>query len=268
MADIFLNYSLYIFFGILPSFLWLQFYLRKDVHPEPKSMVLKVFFYGMLFTIPASFLETIIFKIVSPLERFYFPNSAIFILNVFLAIALVEEYLKFLIVKQRVLDDSEFDEPVDAMIYMIIAGLGFAAAENILILISAGNQGSVIGGFLRPLDTAFLGEIFGISILRFFGATFLHALASAIVGFFIGLSFFEKKKRNKLISIGLILAVILHGLYNFSITSSNLLSRIFGTIIKPEQLNFLIPFFLLLVSAIFVSFAFKKLKTIAKFDKN
>ena len=50
------------------------------------------------------------------------------------------------------------------MIYMITAGLGFAAIENILNLIGAG---SVI-------------EVFA---LRSIGATLLHALASGILGF-------------------------------------------------------------------------------------
>ena len=45
-----------------------------------------------------------------------------------------EEVAKYLIIKIRILRDPEFDEPIDAMIYMIIAGLGFAALENILVL--------------------------------------------------------------------------------------------------------------------------------------
>jgi RsiW-degrading membrane proteinase PrsW (M82 family) len=241
------NYPLYIFFGILPSFLWLQFYLRRDVRPEPKLMILKIFFYGMLATLPAIFLETAIFGEMGKLN---FSGPIIDILTIFLGAALVEESLKFLVVKEKVLHDPEFDEPVDAMIYMIVAALGFAAAENILILF--------------PLQSPLfkLTDIFQISLLRFLGATFLHALCSAVVGFFIGLSFLRKdggpqmrtspKGGGKLIFVGLIIAIFLHGLYNFSI-------------IKIEgNLRLLIPSLILIFSAIFVSFGFKWLRKIAK----
>ena len=224
-----LSYTLYIVFGILPSLIWLNFYLRRDVRPEPKLMILKIFCYGMLATIPAIFLETAIFGEFSKLN---FSSSVIFILNIFLGVALVEESLKFLAVKFGVLKNPEFDEPVDAMIYMITAALGFAAVENVLILLN-----------LKPLS-----EIFGVSLFRFLGATFLHTLSSGICGFFIGLSFFNTKGRGKLVSIGLFLAILLHGFYNFYI-------------MKGEgSLKLLIPLLLLSIAAIFVSFGFKKLK--------
>ena len=228
-----LSYTLYIVFGILPSLIWLNFYLRRDVRPEPKLMILKIFCYGMLATIPAIFLETAIFGEFSKLN---FSSSVIFILNIFLGVALVEESLKFLAVKFGVLKNPEFDEPVDAMIYMITAALGFAAVENVLILLN-----------LKPLS-----EIFGVSLFRFLGATFLHTLSSGICGFFIGLSFFNTKGRGKLVSIGLVLAILLHGFYNFYI-------------MKGEgSLKILIPFLLLTIAAIFVSFGFKKLRKLAK----
>ena len=228
-----LSYTLYIVFGILPSLIWLNFYLRRDVGPEPKLMILKIFCYGMLATIPAIFLETAIFGEFSKLN---FSSSVIFILNIFLGVALVEESLKFLAVKFGVLKNPEFDEPVDAMIYMITAALGFAAVENVLILLN-----------LKPLS-----EIFGVSLFRFLGATFLHTLSSGICGFFIGLSFFNTKGRGKLVSIGLVLAILLHGFYNFYI-------------MKGEgSLKILIPFLLLTIAAIFVSFGFKKLRKLAK----
>ena len=148
--------------------------------------------------------------------------------------ALIEEFLKFLVVKEKVLNNPEFDEPVDAMIYMIISALGFAAGENIFILV--------------PLKYTFFSEIFGISLFRFLGATFLHALCAAVIGFFIGLSFFNEKREWKLVSVGLVLATLLHGLFNFFI-------------MKGEgSLKLLIPSSLLIISAILVSFGFKKLK--------
>ncbi len=233
--NVFLSYGIYIFFGVMPSLIWLNFYLKRDAKPEPKIMILKIFFYGMLATLPAFFLETFLFKQFGKLN---FSAFIISLVNMFLAVALVEEVLKFLVVQLKVLNKPEFDEPVDAMIYMIIAALGFAAGENILVLVSAGNQG-LFGSGSRLIE---------ISLLRFLGATFLHALSSGIVGFFLGLSFRDRKKRLKLVLFGLAIAVLLHGFYNFSIIKAG------------GDFKILIPFFLLLTSAVFVSWSFKKLK--------
>lgn len=230
------SYFIYIVFGILPSLIWLSFYLKRDVNPEPRLMILKIFCYGMAITLPAIFLETAIFKGFTKLN---FSSSVILILDIFLGVALVEEFLKFLVVKFGVLNNPEFDEPVDAMIYMITAALGFAAAENVLIFLQ-----------LKPL-----AEIFGASFLRFLGATFLHTLASGTCGFFIGLSFFNQKARGKLVSIGLFLATGLHGLYNFSIIKGG------------GNKKFLIPPLLLLMAALFVSFGFKRLRKL-KYNPN
>ncbi len=49
-----MNYPIYIFFGLAPSFIWLLFFLRKDAHPESNPMILKIFFYGMLAAFPSS----------------------------------------------------------------------------------------------------------------------------------------------------------------------------------------------------------------------
>lgn len=216
-------YLLYLF-GFLPSIIWLLFYLRKDVHPESNQAILKVFFYGMLAALAAIFLEIGFKKISSNL-----------LLYVFIGGALIEEFLKYLVIKFKVLRSSELDEPVDIMLYMIIAGLGFAALENILILIN-------YHPFLE------LPKTLEIVTLRFLTATFLHALCSGIVGYFLAISFFNIKKQKKFLLMGLGIAIVLHGLYNLSII------KIDG----GEK--FILPAIILIGAALFVSLGFKKLK--------
>jgi len=227
-----MSYLFYIFFGILPSFIWLLFYLRKDAHPESNRMVLKIFFYGILTALPAILLEMGILNVLKELKL---PLVLLTFLNIFIGVALVEELLKYLVVREKVLDHPEFDEPIDVILYMIIAALGFAAVENILILFSLG-------------PTFLLGNVFAISVLRFWGATFLHALCSGTLGYFLALAIFETKKRGMLLMSGMGIATLLHGLYNFSIME---LERIF---------SWLIPIVILISLAIFLFFAFKRLK--------
>ncbi len=238
-----LSYPFYIIFGVLPSIIWLLFYLRKDVHPEPKLEVIKIFFYGMLIAIPAVFLEMGIFKGFDKIGGWMALSPfLITIFNTFIGVALIEEVLKYLVVREKVLKNPEFDEPIDAVLYMIIAALGFAALENILILFRLGP------GFLvsRALE---------ISALRFLGATFLHALCSGMVGYFLALSFFETKKRVIILSLGLGISIILHGFYNFSIMEIG------------GDLKFLIPVVILISLAILVSLGFKRLKKLASVCK-
>lgn len=227
-------YPVYIIFGVLPSFVWLLFYLRKDSHPESNRMILKIFFYGMIAAIPAILLEM---GIVGEMSRLNLSPILLSILSIFIGVALVEEFLKYLVVRGKVLRSSELDEPIDVLLYMIIAALGFAASENILILFSLG-------------PTFLLGEALSITAFRFLGATFLHVLSSGVLGFFLALSFFDLKNRGKFLLLGIALATLLHGIYNFAII------EVEGT------LAFLIPILLLLSLAIFLAWGFKRLKKI------
>jgi len=238
-----MTYSLYTVFGIVPSVVWLLFYLRKDSHPESNRMILKIFFYGMIAALPAILVEMGALRAINEASFLDFlGRDIITFLNIFIAVALVEEFLKYLVVRGKVLGSAELDEPIDLMLYMIIAALGFAASENILVLFSLG--------------PAFLfGETVSVTIFRFLGATFLHALCSGTLGYFLALSLLESKKRGRFILLGLSLAFLLHGLYNFSI-------------IEIEGgLSFLIPVIILLGLAIFLTYGFqrlKKLKSICK----
>ncbi len=234
-----LTYPLCIVFGVLPSFVWLTYYLRKDVHPESNRMILKIFFYGMLAAFPAILLEM---GFAKELTRLNVPPFLMSILGTFIGVALVEEGLKYLIVKGKVLRHPEFDEPIDTMLYMIIAALGFAALENILIMFSLG-------------PVFLFKDIFLNSAFRFLGGTFLHTLCSATIGFFLAFSFYEVKNRGKLLALGLFIAVLLHGLYNFSIMELG------------GKLTFLIPVLILIGLAIFVTFGFQKLKKLKSICK-
>lgn len=236
-----MSYPICLFFGIIPSVIWLLFYLRKDAHPESNRMVLKIFLYGMLIALPTALIELGISEETKKLTLSSFPLSLI---NIFLGVALIEEFLKYLVVREKVLDHHEFDEPLDTMLYMIISALGFAASENILI-------------FFNLSQVSFLHAAVEMSASRFISATFLHALCSGTFGYFLAMSFYEQKNKLKFTILGLGISVLLHGLYNFSIMN------------LESPLNFLIPMVILVVLAIFVSLGFgrlKKIKSVCKIN--
>lgn len=208
---------LYIIFGALPSLIWLFYYLRKDIHPEPKKMIMKVFFWGALATIPALIFQIFFSEALNQfqyLSVFYSPEISAYLPSInslvkwFLVIALTEEVVKYLVVRWVIFGSGELDEPLDIMLYMVVAALGFAALENVLYLFS-------------PIDNLSLAAVLQITItvsfLRFIGATFLHTLCSGLLGYFMALSSLRGKHRFRLTALGLALAVGLHGLYDFSI---------------------------------------------------
>ncbi len=239
-----MSYSFPLIIGLAPSIIWLLFFLRKDVHPESNKMVLKIFFYGMIAAILAALVEIGLFRTVFAEGKLFesFP-LLYFLLYNFIGIAFVEEYFKYLVVKLKVLKSSEFDEPVDAMIYMVIASLGFAALENILVLL--------------PGDSVFvLTEAVKTSAMRMVGAIFLHASASGILGYFIALSASEPKKKLKIRSLGIILATLLHGLYNLSIIK------------MEENIQFVIILAVIMIGlAFFILSAFRKVKKLPSVSK-
>lgn len=193
--------------GFLPSIVWLIFYFREDCHPEPKHLLVKVFLMGIILSPLAITFQILLVKCgsISILQKiclpvgFLQPSSPEF----FLWSAFVEEVVKFYAVRFTVLHDRDFDEPIDAMIYMITAALGFAAIENILIVFQ-----TTPDGFAVTINTL---------ILRFVGATLLHALASGILGYFLAISWFFQHHRKKLLIIGITLATIFHFAFNMFI---------------------------------------------------
>lgn len=218
----------------LPSIIWLAFYLRKDKHPEPNRMIIKIFLLGALVVVAAGFLEFA----TSFASKIIYLNKIWFIV---ISFALIEEILKYLVVRFGVLKNPEFDEPVDAMIYMIIAALGFAAAENIYLLSQIHPQEIPLASTLLFITT------------RFLGATFLHALASAIAGYFLAASLLITSKIRKiLIGGGILAATILHSIFNYLIILNS------QQLINDAERNIYLVI-LLGGMAIMVSFMFKKI---------
>jgi len=190
------GFAISLILAVVPSLLWLLFYLRKDAHPEPNWMILKVFLYGSLAVVPAIIAELGLEIIISQW-------LAVFLISVF-----IEEIIKYLVIRWIVFRSPELDEPVDLMLYMVISALGFAALENLFFL-------------LDPQLVSFT-SLLGISAARFLTAVFIHTLSSGLFGYFLARNYFLTNRRKKFSILGFLLAVFLHSLYNgFIITLSS-----------------------------------------------
>lgn len=190
-----------LFLGLLPGFAWLVFYLSEDPHPEPKRLIVFTFFCGIAFGFFTIIIENFFNNAMSQIGVVEFSLASL------LGLAAIEECMKFAAAHFAVAKSPQFDEPVDAMIYMIVAALGFATLENIGAIThvaEAATQGTLIA------------SVFETTSLRFVGATLLHSLTSAIVGYNWALGI-VRKKAGEYIVAGLIIAAILHATFNYLI---------------------------------------------------
>lgn len=187
--------------GVLPALIWLTFWLREDgKRPEPRGLIMGTFLLGML-----SVLVVIPFQVI--VNR-AFPAALIV---PFLIWAMLEELFKLAAAYFGGLRTKDDDEPIDPLIYMITAALGFAAMENTLYL-------------LRPiLDLDLAGSLL-TGNLRFIGASVLHAVSSAIIGIALGLSFY-KKRRTVFVLGAFALAVLYHTAFNLALAKEHGLSN-------------------------------------------
>lgn len=200
--------------GLLPALLWLFFWLKEDSkHPEPRIYIAFTFIFGMLSVVAALIIQQMISPFllgsISMRELVGEHQVTIGLTMAIIIFSFIEEIVKFLAayfvcLKRRKIDN----EPLDDVVYMITAALGFVAVENTLFLL-----GPLLAG-----DAA-LAVITGN--MRFIGATVLHVASSSIIGVFLAFSHFKLKRvKFRYLWSGIILATGLHAGFNLFIMRS------------------------------------------------
>ena len=214
---------------ILPSIIIVLYFVRSDKFKEPSFEIVKIFFYGILITIPAFYLNTYLGNILETKTSISEP-----LIGSFLTAAPVEEGLKFFILFYFVYKMNDFNEPIDGIVYGVCVSLGFATLENIY--------------YVYALTDYFETTPLSLAILRAFSAIPAHAAFGAIMGYFFMKYSFVSKKDNLFFSI--IIPFFLHGFYNLSMSY-----------------NFYAGYLLVILMWIFIYKKFKELIKIQK-NKN
>jgi len=212
-----------IIIGIAPSIIWLIFFLKEDIYPEPRNLIFYTFLIGAMISLPILISQLIFQKTFLLISQFD--------LALIIGLATIEEIFKFLAAYLAVFRNPNFDEPIDAMIYTITAALGFATVENVFIV----------------LNTININETATLTSLRFVGATLLHALTAALVGYQWAKGI-NCQPTAKFIFKGLIYAIALHSLFNY-------------LVLYFEEKNLLYSSLVLIIAAFFVFTDFEKLKS-------
>jgi RsiW-degrading membrane proteinase PrsW (M82 family) len=178
----------HIFLSFLFPFLWIFYFYKKDKHPEPVFWLFVAFLLGISSAIISYYFQ-------KNLDLFLTENWQRYLL-----FALIEEFFKFFVILLFIFPQKVFDEPVDAMIYMMFSALGFAFFENLFLVFS-------------PKTINIVSTLF----FRFFGANLLHILASSLIGY--GYAFLVKTRRIFPLIVSFFSGTFLHFLYNYIIIS-------------------------------------------------
>ena len=196
-------FLLIIFFGVqtffvenyIPSLLaasvfpllFLYFLIKIDVF-ETESF--KDIIYVFLFGLVISFFLCIPYVIF---REVLFDNYATNLFVCFIAVALPEEIIKIipflLVLKYR----KFVNEPIDFLIYSSASALGFAFYENINYIIGYSETGNIVA-------------------IRSFLPSVMHMVVSSIFSF--GIFLYLKSKKIKFIFVGVLLASLIHAVYN------------------------------------------------------
>lgn len=186
--------------SLAPGILWLWFFSRRDREPEPKRLLFRMFFFGMLAMPAAALLER-------PLRGHTF-------LQVVLLAPLIEEGLKLLILRFTIYRHERFRRPVDGIIYAAAVALGFAAAENAFYMVVSYLAPQIALGMSDPLFA--LGLVWKLYVFRALLTVPGHAIWSAMGGYALGWSRFVSPSR-RIVLKGFLLSVGLHAVFNYLI---------------------------------------------------
>lgn len=179
-----------------PALFWLWYFYRRDrFEPEPAYLIVWMFLLGALVTLPVAAVEAIL-----PLSEFFIAV---------VAAPIIEEGAKCLVVVRFIYRHPQFDEPMDGVVYAVAAALGFASVENIFYITTV------------TLSSP-LGEILLVYIMRALLSVPGHALFASVWGYALGRMKWDAQRRPILLLLGLVAAIILHGVFNLLLVSDPL----------------------------------------------
>ncbi|MEI9909850.1 MAG: GNAT family N-acetyltransferase [Bacteroidota bacterium] len=173
-------------------------FYRDAFNREPKRNLLITFVLGALTVFPAAFIET---TLINEKENGIIQMAV----RAFFMVALVEELGKFSVVRFYSYPKKSFDEPLDGIVYSVMASMGFATLENIFYVINTkeGFSGYQIGFF------------------RMFTAVPAHAAFGVLMGYYAGKAKFDPANSVSWLLKGLFWAVFFHGAYDFFLFLQN-----------------------------------------------
>lgn len=129
--------AVYILAAVLPAAFLLRYIYRHDtVEKEPPGLLVLLLLMGVVAAVCSGFLESLAESFLTLLVR---SSSPIYtVLLAFLVVAVIEEGMKFLLLKRCTWNHPAFNYRFDGIVYAVFVSLGFAAFENIQYVLHYG----------------------------------------------------------------------------------------------------------------------------------
>jgi RsiW-degrading membrane proteinase PrsW (M82 family) len=211
--------------AFVPAILWLWFFTSRDRYErEPKSLLIKLFLWGLLAGPWAAGLNELLGGLFGPLinqtgKAGAIPLAIGMLAALVFVLALNEETMKFLVASGSIRNDPNFNEPADGIIYLTSAALGFAAGENFMYIMGAfaSTLKAAAGASAPPegaITQAFIAAFGVMAPLRSLLSATGHVTWSGITGYFLARHVVGKGSK-RLVTLGVLLAAVGHTAYNF-----------------------------------------------------
>lgn len=196
-------------------------YIKDKYEKESKRMLLYSFLLGAILSI---LVTTILYM---AFDRFlpHPDDHSIWqqFVKAFFIVALIEEFSKYIMVRYYAQTKDDFNEPFDGIIYAVMVSMGFAAVENLFYVLEGGMQ---------------------VAVIRAVTAIPAHATFAILMGYYMGKAKFSNN-RIKYNLIGLALAVLFHGAYDFflfinfipGISIGAFISLLIGVILSKQAIK-------------------------------
>lgn len=187
-------------YSLLPVLLIGAYIYKKDKNKEPKEIIKKLLIGGVFSVIIVVIVTSVLGNFIDIYAKEYNNlNNLELVIYCYIVVALTEESSKIFMLYKIGYKSKYYDEPYDMLLYGGFIGLGFAALENILYVVSEG------------VITA---------IVRAFTAVPFHAMLGVIMGYYLNRYHQTNNKTNIILS--LLIPVLLHGTYDYYAISSQL----------------------------------------------
>lgn len=187
--------------AILPISILIYYICRRDrLHPEPVKALIIAFLMGACISVPLTLLYGELLMAAGFMSLFsgaYIAQLA----EAFVLAAIPEESAKLLALWLFLRRCKHFDEYMDGIVYAVCVGMGFACVENVMYVFSALDSGT--------------SYAFEIAVSRAFTSVIGHYGFAVILGYFYSLGHFTKDKKTNYVFMGLLLAILAHGLFDF-----------------------------------------------------
>lgn len=171
-------------------------YIRDIREPEPSGLLVLTLLYGATAFFISRGIGFLLHNFI------YTDDSGAMqqLISAFVFVGLLGEGFKFLFLRGMTFYYKSFNQPFDGIVYSIMMGMGYAAAENILYVING------------DLDT---------TILRITTAAPANAVFAVIMGYFLGEAKLIKSKMFLYSLLALLLAAFAHGYYDYFMQMMN-----------------------------------------------